>query len=83
MNWNGGPKYNVVGEIGKGAFAVVYKLATKEDGKVYAAKELEKRKFMKEGIVDRKINAEMHIMRNLRHVSPTVYVCSVLLLTFV
>ena len=42
MHWSGGEKYNVVGRIGKGAFATVFELATKAEGQLYAAKELEK-----------------------------------------
>lgn len=69
MHWNGGEKYNVAGYIGKGAFAMVYKLATIDSGKVFAVKELEKRKFMKNGILDHKVNNELKIIRKLRHVS--------------
>ena len=69
MHWNGGEKYNVAGYIGKGAFAMVYKLATIDNGKVFAVKELEKRKFMKNGILDHKVNNELKIIRTLRHVS--------------
>lgn len=67
MHWNGGTVYNVVGHLGKGAFATVYKLATKNDGKVFAAKELDKRRFMKNGILDLKVDNEMKIMSSLRH----------------
>jgi hypothetical protein len=69
MHWTGGALYNVTGQIGKGAFATVYKLATKQHGVVYAAKELDKRRFMKNGILDQKVDNEMKIMRDLRHVS--------------
>jgi hypothetical protein len=68
MHWTGGSMYNVTGQIGKGAFATVYKLATKQDGIVYAAKELDKRRFMKNGILDQKVDNEMKIMKDLRHV---------------
>lgn len=71
MHWTGGSLYNVTGQIGKGAFATVYKLATKQHGVVYAAKELDKRRFMKNGILDQKVDNEMKIMRDLRHVSST------------
>ena len=69
MEWNGGDIYNVVGYIGRGAFANVYKLATKRDGEIFAAKQLEKRRFIKNNILDHKINNEMLIMKNLSHVS--------------
>lgn len=69
MHWTGGSMYNVTGQIGKGAFATVYKLATKQHGAIYAAKELDKRRFMKNGILDQKVDNEMKIMRDLKHVS--------------
>lgn len=67
--WKGGPKYNRLEMIGKGAFAVVYKITDKFDGIPYAAKELEKRRFMKNGILDQKVENEMKIMRKIKHVS--------------
>ncbi|PVH99485.1 Pkinase-domain-containing protein [Periconia macrospinosa] len=67
MRWDGGNLYNIIGELGKGAFATVYQLATKMDGRVLAAKELEKRRFMKNGHLDQKIENEMKIMESLRH----------------
>lgn len=69
MHWTGGSMYNVTGQIGKGAFATVYKLATKQHGAIYAAKELDKRRFMKNGVLDQKVDNEMKIMRDLKHVS--------------
>ncbi|KAL1604120.1 Protein kinase protein rad53 [Paraconiothyrium brasiliense] len=56
-----------MGELGKGAFATVYKIATKMNGTVLAAKELEKRRFMKDGRLDKKVENELSIMRNLKH----------------
>ncbi|KAL1955893.1 hypothetical protein VTO42DRAFT_7966 [Malbranchea cinnamomea] len=67
MHWNGGSKYNVTGQIGKGAFATVYKLATKDDGALYACKELDKRRLMKNNVLDHKVDSEMRIMRGLQH----------------
>jgi serine/threonine protein kinase len=67
--WRGGNKYNKIGCIGKGAFAVVYKITAKFDGVPYAAKELEKRRFMKNGVLDQKVDMEMKIMRKIQHVS--------------
>ena len=66
--WRGGNKYNKVGQIGKGAFAVVHKVTAKFDGTPYAAKELEKRRFMKNGILDQKMDMEMRIMSSIQHV---------------
>lgn len=74
MHWNGGDRYNVVGQLGKGAFATVYRLATKSDGLLYAAKELEKRKFMKNGILDRKLQNELQIMKSIHHPNVVQYV---------
>lgn len=67
--WNGSGKYNRVGRIGKGAFATVYKVTAKFDGRPYAAKELDKRKFMKNGVLDQKVENEMKIMQRAKHVS--------------
>lgn len=69
MEWSGGDRFNVVGQIGRGAFASVFKLATKRDGEYYAAKQIEKRHFMKSNTVDSKIHNEMDIMKRLCHVS--------------
>lgn len=66
--WNGSGKYNRIGSIGKGAFAVVYKVTSKYDGNPYAAKELEKRRFIKNGILDQKVENEMKIMQRVQHV---------------
>jgi hypothetical protein len=96
MHWTGGAMYNVTGQIGKGAFATVYKIDMSEiphdfhlivdllikdtvfheaalveffcsidgHGAIYAAKELDKRRFMKNGILDQKVDNEMKIMRD-------------------
>ncbi|KAE8350778.1 kinase-like domain-containing protein [Aspergillus coremiiformis] len=74
MHWTGGPMYNVTGQIGKGAFATVYKLATKQHGAVYAAKELDKRRFMKNGVLDQKVDNEMKIMKDLKHPNIVQYI---------
>ena len=74
MKWNGGVDYNPVGYLGKGAFANVFKLATKIDGKFFAAKELEKRRFMKNGVLDKRIENEMQIMQTVRHPNIVTYV---------
>ncbi|OQD60880.1 hypothetical protein PENPOL_c020G05511 [Penicillium polonicum] len=74
MHWTGGAEYNVTGQIGKGAFATVYKIATKQHGAIYAAKELDKRRFMKNGILDQKVDNEMKIMRDLTHPNIVQYI---------
>lgn len=66
--WTGSGTYNRIGTIGKGAFAVVYKVTSMYDGKPYAAKELEKRRFIKNGVLDQKVENEMKIMRRVQHV---------------
>jgi len=67
--WDDPNDYNLVGEIGKGAFATVYKVTSKFNGLPYAAKELEKRRFMKNGVIDQKVENEMRIMKSIEHVS--------------
>ena len=69
MHWNGGDKYNVIGYIGQGAFAMVYKLSSKQDGEVYAVKEIDKGKFAKGGSSAEKARKELDVIRNLQHVS--------------
>ncbi|KAK7741466.1 Protein kinase protein rad53 [Diaporthe eres] len=72
--WNGSNRYNRVGRIGKGAFATVYKVTAKFDGKPYAAKELDKRKFMKNGVLDQKVENEMRIMQRVKHANIVEYI---------
>ncbi|OJD33760.1 pkinase-domain-containing protein [Diplodia corticola] len=67
MHWNGGRIYNVIDILGKGAFATVYKIAKAMDGQLLAAKELEKKRFMKNGHLDQKLDNEMKIMQSLVH----------------
>ncbi|KLU87446.1 serine/threonine protein kinase, partial [Magnaporthiopsis poae ATCC 64411] len=72
--WNGSEQYNRIGQIGKGAFATVYKVTSKYDGKPYAAKELDKRRFIKNGVLDQKVENEMKIMRRVTHPNIVRYV---------
>lgn len=74
MKWDGGDEFNCVGVLGKGAFATVYQLATKTGGELYAAKELEKRRFIKNGQLDQRLDNEMHIMKDLRHQNIVQYI---------
>lgn len=67
--WDGSGRYNLVSRIGRGAFATVYKVTAKFDGRPYAAKEIEKRKFMKDGVLDQKVENEMKIMQRAKHAS--------------
>ncbi|KAI8956661.1 hypothetical protein F5Y11DRAFT_145216 [Daldinia sp. FL1419] len=72
--WRGGEKYARVGVIGKGAFATVHKVTSKYDGSPYAAKELDKRKFMKNGVLDQKVENEMKIMQKVHHENIVRYI---------
>ncbi|KAJ2994029.1 hypothetical protein NUW58_g1658 [Xylaria curta] len=72
--WRGGEKYARVGVIGKGAFATVHKVTSKYDGSPYAAKELDKRKFMKNGVLDQKVENEMKIMQKVQHENIVQYI---------
>lgn len=74
MHWDGGDKYNVVGQLGRGAFAIVYKLATKRDGHFFAAKELEKKKFIKNGRLDQRLDNELQIMKSITHPNVVQYI---------
>lgn len=67
--WTGSGKYNRIASIGKGAFAVVHRVTSKYDGLPYAAKEIEKRRFIKNGVLDQKVENEMKIMQRVQHVS--------------
>lgn len=67
MEWDGGPTYNVVGCLGRGTFATVYKLATKKDGQIFAAKELSKVRLRQSNTTDLKFDNEIRIMKDLRH----------------
>lgn len=69
MDWNGGDVYKVTAKIGKGAFADVYKLARRHDGELFAAKAIPKSSYVKQGVMDRKVDQELKIMRRLKHVS--------------
>lgn len=73
-HWNGGSLYNFTGLLGKGAFATVYRVQTKKEGDLYAAKELDKRRFIKNGVLDMKFDSELNIMKNLKHPNIVNYV---------
>lgn len=47
----------------------MYQVTHKFDGRPYAAKELDKRKFMKNGVLDQKVENEMNIMKRVKHAS--------------
>ncbi|KAF1813635.1 Pkinase-domain-containing protein [Eremomyces bilateralis CBS 781.70] len=74
MVWDGGAEYNVIGVLGKGAFATVYRLANKRDGSLRAVKELEKKRVIKNGQLDQRLDNEMQIMKELNHPNIVQYV---------
>ena len=74
FGWNGGEKYNVVSYIGKGAFAMVCKLSAKHNGEVYACKQIEKRRFIKDGVLNHKVHNEILVMKDLQHPNIVKYV---------
>lgn len=80
--WKGGKKYNRLAPLGKGAFAIVYKVTAKLDGTPFAAKELEKRRFMKNGVLDQKMDMEMRIMSKIQHVCNIYFRLTALLMEF-
>jgi serine/threonine protein kinase len=73
-HWNGGALYNFTGLCGRGAFAMVYRVQTKSEGDLYAAKELDTRRFVKNGVLDLKFDSELNIMKNLKHPNIVKYV---------
>ncbi|ETI25948.1 hypothetical protein G647_02725 [Cladophialophora carrionii CBS 160.54] len=73
-HWNGGSLYNFTGLLGRGAFATVYRIQTKKEGDLYAAKELDKRRFIKNGVLDLKFDSELNIMKNLKHPNIVNYI---------
>lgn len=73
-HWDGGQIYNFTGLLGKGAFATVYRVQTKSEGTIYAAKEIDKRRFIKNGILDVKFDNELQIMQKLKHPNIVDYI---------
>lgn len=74
LGWNGGDIYNIIKPVGKGAFAMVYQLSSKKDGELYACKQLEKRRFIKDGALNQKIHNEVLVMKDLVHPHIVKYV---------
>ncbi|KAI1819745.1 Pkinase-domain-containing protein [Xylaria intraflava] len=65
--FRGNDKYARRDDIGKGAFATVYVVTSRFNGQPFAAKELDKRKFMKDNVLDQKVENEMKIMQKVKH----------------
>ncbi|KAI9647564.1 Protein kinase protein rad53 [Ciborinia camelliae] len=63
--WKGGSRYNKIDVIGRGAFAVVHRVTDKRTGVPFAAKELEKKRLLKNGV--QKMDTEMKIMSKIHH----------------
>ncbi|OIW35483.1 hypothetical protein CONLIGDRAFT_566140 [Coniochaeta ligniaria NRRL 30616] len=73
-DWTESERYHRVCKIGQGAFATVYKVTDKFHGVPYAAKELDKRKFVKNGVLDQKVENEMNIMQRIKHPNIVGYI---------
>jgi hypothetical protein len=69
QEWTGHPDYHKVGPIGRGAFASVYLVTRRMDGRPFAAKELDTLRFLKNGVLDARVDNELQIMRSVQHVS--------------
>ena len=67
--WNGSPHYKVLEKIGSGTFASVYRVCTYLGGTVLAAKEIDIKKTLKNGVVGQAVNHELNIIKTLSHVS--------------
>ncbi|KAL8669496.1 MAG: hypothetical protein Q9168_005918, partial [Polycauliona sp. 1 TL-2023] len=74
MQWNGGDTYHVTALLGKGAFASVYKLTRRSDGEPFAAKEIRKTVFAQRGVLDRRVDQELNIMKQLEHPNIVQYI---------
>ncbi|KAL8772238.1 MAG: hypothetical protein Q9209_002450 [Squamulea sp. 1 TL-2023] len=74
MQWNGGDAYHVTALLGKGAFASVYKLTRRADGELFAAKEIRKTVFAQRGVLDRRVEQELNIVKQLQHPNIVQYI---------
>ncbi|KAL8784919.1 MAG: hypothetical protein Q9213_003661 [Squamulea squamosa] len=74
MQWNGGDTYYVSALLGKGAFASVYKLTRRADGELFAAKEIRKTVFAQRGVLDRRVEQELNIVKQLEHPNIVQYI---------
>ncbi|KAL8640410.1 MAG: hypothetical protein Q9226_008749, partial [Calogaya cf. arnoldii] len=74
MQWNGGDTYFFTALVGKGAFATVYKLTRRADGELFAAKEIRKTVFAQRGVLDRRVEQELNIMKQLEHPNIVQYI---------
>ncbi|KAI9869105.1 MAG: hypothetical protein M1813_002929 [Trichoglossum hirsutum] len=71
--WNGGEKYNILCEIGKGSFATVYKIATKSSGDVFAAKQVSRNGLAK-GTTPGRVENEIDIIKEMNHANIVRYI---------
>ncbi|KAI1872535.1 hypothetical protein JX265_005415 [Neoarthrinium moseri] len=67
QQWKGSDRYNILNVVARRQYVTVYKVSCKYDGTPYAAKEVNKRQFARNGIPDQKVYEEMKILRNAQH----------------
>lgn len=72
--WTANGKYQVNSELGKGAFAIVYKITTITGGEVQAAKRIDRSAFMKNGALGGKFLNELQIMQKVDHVGVAYHI---------
>ncbi|KAL6408743.1 serine/threonine protein kinase [Ilyonectria robusta] len=72
--WTGSGKYDVTALISRGAFASIHRVTSKEDGVAYAAKEIDKRRFIKNGVMDKQVEDELMIMQKVHHPNIVKYI---------
>ncbi len=58
-------KYEVLKELGRGTFGIVYKIKNNEDGKLYAMKRILKSKILKNSYLNQAFWKEIDIMKTL------------------
>ena len=58
-------KYEVLKELGRGSFGIVYKIKNKQDGKLYAMKRVTKQKILRNAYLNQAFWKEIQIMKTL------------------
>ncbi|KAF7556111.1 hypothetical protein G7Z17_g1593 [Cylindrodendrum hubeiense] len=72
--WDDSGKYLVKEVVRKGASTTVYKVVSRFDGRLYAAKEIQKRRFMRNGILDQRFYNETQILKQIHHPNLVEYI---------
>jgi serine/threonine protein kinase len=72
-HWTGDDRYDLLGQIDRGAFGTVYQLSSKSDGQMFAAKELEKRRFISNERFN-PVDNELQIMKAISHPNIVQYI---------